>query len=66
MRHSHCNGQPTIHITLTLDVGQDGPVVLGGEGCGNNSFLTMLVCKQKSMAIVGNSLHPLAIVLLPY
>jgi hypothetical protein len=38
-----------------LDVGQDGPVILGGEGCGNNSFQTMLVCKQKSRAIVENS-----------
>jgi hypothetical protein len=34
----HCHGRPEIHIRLTLDVGQDGLVILGGEGCGNNGF----------------------------
>jgi hypothetical protein len=62
----HCHWQPEIHISrLTLDVGQGDPVILGGEGCDNNSFQTILVCKQKSMAIVENSLHSLAIILLP-
>jgi hypothetical protein len=65
MHPPHCHGWPEIHIRLTLDVGQRGPVILGGEGCGNNSFQTMLVHKQKSRAIVENSLHPLAIILLP-
>ena len=61
----HCNWQPEIHIRLTLYVVQHGPVILGGEGRGNNSFKTVLVCKQISKAIVGNSLNPLAIILLP-
>jgi hypothetical protein len=32
MRAPHCQGQPEIHIRLTLYVGQDGPVILGREG----------------------------------
>ncbi len=65
MRPPHCHRRPEIHIRLTLDVGKDGPVILGGEGRGINSFQTMLVCKQKLRAIVGNFLYPLAIILLP-
>jgi hypothetical protein len=65
MRLPHCHWQPEIHIKLTLDVGQDGPVILGEKGHGTNYFQTMLVCKQKSRASVENSLHPLAIILLP-
>ena len=60
----HCHWRPEIHIRLTLYVGQDGPVILGGAGYGINSLKTMLVCKEISKAIVGNSLHPLAIILL--
>jgi hypothetical protein len=65
MRRPQFHWQPEIYIKLTLDVGQDVLVILKGEGYGNNSFQTMLVCKQKSRAIVENSLHPLAIILLP-
>ena len=65
MHSPHCHGRPEIHIKLTLDVGQHGPVKLGGEGRCNNSFPTKLVPKQKSKAIVGISLHPVAIILLP-
>jgi hypothetical protein len=65
MRPPHCHRRLEIHIKLTLDVVQDGPVILGGEGRGNNSFQTKLVCKQKSREIVENSLHPLAIIFLP-
>jgi hypothetical protein len=56
---------PEIHIRLTMDDGQDGPVILGGEGRSKDNFQTMLGRKQKSRAIVKNSLHPLAIILLP-
>ena len=59
-----CSGWPEIHIRLTLYVMQCGPVILGGAGYGINSFKTILVRKEISKAIVGNSLHPLAIILL--
>jgi hypothetical protein len=62
------NPDPTILFLLPnngLSRVQGGPVILGGEGHGNNSFQTILVCKQKSTAIVGNSFYPLAITLLP-
>ncbi len=42
----HCHWWPKNHIRLTLDIRQSGPVILGGEGRGNNSIQTMLVCKQ--------------------
>jgi hypothetical protein len=64
MRPPHCHGRPEIYISLTLNIGKDGPVIFGEEGRGNNSFQTMLGI-QKSKAIVENSLHPLAIILLP-
>ncbi len=67
-RPSNIKPDPTILFSLPnngLSRVQGGPVILGGEGRGNNSFQTILVCKIQSTAIVGNSLHPLAIILLP-
>ena len=61
-----CHDWPVIPLQLTLDVGEDGPVIWGWKGNGNNNIQTMLFCYKKSRKLAVTFLHPHAIMVLPY
>ncbi len=64
MQAHPCHDQPEICLRLTLDVGEDGPVMWGQGGSGNNRIQTMLAHYKTSWLLAVIFLYRHAIMVL--
>jgi hypothetical protein len=60
-----CHAWPKTCLRLTLDVSEDGSIIWGHEGGGNNNIQPMSVCYKNQENLTLFCLHSHAIMLLP-
>jgi hypothetical protein len=60
-----CHDWLEIHLKLTLDADEDGPVIWGQKTGRNNRIQMVSVCYKKSRKLAVTFLHPHAIMVLP-